>query len=76
MSDVTYDRFMKRWEEVTDMPPQSLGVFTMLYKRITKRMKVMPWPWFILLGSAIALLLYVVLGSSVSAMVTLLQRGF
>ncbi len=76
MTDLTYQRFVKRWQEVTDLPTQSLGPFTGLYKWVTKRFKVMPWPWFVGMSIVVAVALYVFLGSAVSYLVTLLQRGF
>ncbi len=76
MSSIAYQRFMKRWEEVTDLPPQSLGPLTGVYKWCTKRFKVMPWPWFIGVSIVIAIGIYIILGSAISYLVTLLQRGF
>lgn len=76
MADATYQKFVKRWEEVVDIPPQTLGPLTQTYKRMTKRLKIMPWPWFIGGSLLVAVLLYVVFGPAVSAIVTLLQRGF
>ncbi len=76
MIDTTYQRFVKRWEEVTDLPTQTLGPFTGLYKRFTKQFKVMPWPWFIGMSIAVAAGLYLVFGSAIAFLVTTLQRGF
>lgn len=72
----TYDRFVKRWEEVMDLPPQTLGPLTPQYKAITKRLKVMPWP--LILGGSIltAILLFVAAGSAIISFVSLLQKGF
>ncbi len=76
MNDTTYQKFVKRWEEVTELPPQGLGPLTSLYKEATKRLKVMPWPWFIGLSLAFAFGLYVVFGPAISGVVSLLQKGF
>lgn len=76
MTDVTYERFVKRWEEVTNLPPQSLGPFTGIFKWVTRRFKVMPWPWFVGAGVVVAGFLYLLFGSAVSFLVTTLQRGF
>ena len=76
MTDMAYQRFMKRWEEVTDLTPQSLGPLTGWYKWCTKRFKVMPWPWFIGMSVVVAIILYLLLGSTISSLVTLQQKGF
>ena len=76
MSDFTYKKFVARWEEVLDVPPQTLGPFTPLYKTLIRRLKIMPWPYFVLLAAAFVLILYFLLGSAITFLVTLLQRGF
>jgi len=76
MTDATLKRFVKRWEEVTSLPPQSLGPFTSAYKWITRRFKVMPWPWFVGVSVLVAAVLYFLFGSAISFFVTILQRGF
>lgn len=76
MTDTTYQKFVKRWEEVTELPPQTLGALTPLYKFITKRMKVMPLPWFVGVSLLVALGLYLLLGSAIIFLVSILQKGF
>ena len=76
MTDALYEKFLKRWEEVTDLPPQRLGPFTSLYKVITKRLKIMPWPALILLSIVVVFCVYLLLGSAITFVVTILQRGF
>jgi hypothetical protein len=77
MSDTTvYQKFVKRWEEVTELPTQTVGPFTPLYKRVTKRLKVMPLPLLVLLSVVVVAGLCVLLGSAVTFLVSLLQRGF
>jgi len=73
---MNYAKFLRRWEEVTELPPQSLGPLTGLYKRLTKRFKVMPWPWFVSMSIMVAIALYILFGSAITYLVTLLQRGF
>ncbi len=76
MVDTTYQKFVRRWEQVVDLPPQTLGPFTPYYKRLVRRLKVMPWA--ILIGISIVIVgaLYLLLGSAVTFLVSLLQRGF
>lgn len=76
MIDTTYQKFMKRWEEVMELPPQTLGPLTPLYKFITKRMKVTPLPWFVVVSVLLALGLYIVFGSAIILLVSILQKGF
>ena len=76
MSDTLYKKFVHRWEEVVDLPPQSVGSLTPYYKMVTKRLKVMPWPLLIVLSVLVVLALYLVIGSTVTFLVSLLQRGF
>ena len=76
MNTILYHKFVKRWEEVTDLPTQRVGPFTSFYKVLVRRLKVMPWPAFV--GAAILLVigLYFLLGSAITALVSLLQKGF
>jgi hypothetical protein len=76
MVDTTYRKFVKRWEEVTDLPPQTVGPLTPYYKALTRRLKVMPWPALVAGSLVIVLALYLLLGSAITLLVSLLQRGF
>lgn len=74
--DITYEKFLRRFEEVLDLPPQRLGIFTPLYKSLVKKVKVMPWPWFLLVSVIIVLGVYMLIGSTITLLVSLLQKGF
>ncbi len=76
MTDTMYQKFVRRWEEVMDLPPQTLGPLTPYYKMFVRRLKVMPWPAFLLVSLLIVLALYVLIGSTITFIVSLLQRGF
>lgn len=76
MKDATYRKFVERWKEVTDLPPQTLGPLTGVYKTVTRKLKVMPWPAFFLTGAVVSAALYWAFGASVSRIVSLLQQGF
>lgn len=76
MTHKTYAQFVKRWEEVTDLPPQTLGPLTRPYKKLTKRLKVMPWPLLVVSALCVVVGLYFLIGSTITFLVTLLQRGF
>ncbi len=72
----TYQKFVKRWEEVTDLPPQTLGPLTPFYKELARRLKVMPWPLLVLVSLVTVVGLYLLVGSAITLLVTILQRGF
>ena len=76
MADATYQKFLKRWEEVIDLPPQTVGPLTPLYKWFAKRLKSMPWTSFVLVSVAVVLTLYLLVGTAVTSVVSLLQKGF
>ena len=76
MTDTLYKKFVKRWEEVTDLPPQTMGPATPYYKKLVAHLKVMPWG-ILVLGSIIVVIgLYLLLGTAITAIVSILQRGF
>jgi hypothetical protein len=76
MSDLTYDKFVKRWQQVTDLPPQTVGPFTPVYKMMTKRLKIMPWPALTIISILVVVAICFILGSAIPKLVSLLQRGF
>lgn len=76
MTDRTYWKFVRRWEEVTDIPPQTMGPLTALYKTVTRRLKTMPWFWYVGMSAAVALVLFGLLGQGIARLVTILQAGF
>ena len=76
MTNTTYQKFVKRWEEVTDLPPQTVGSMTPFYKAVVRRLKVMPWPALVFSSLVVVIGLYVLIGSAVTLLVSLLQRGF
>ena len=71
-TDITYRRFVKRWEEVTDLPPQNVGPLTPFYKAVTRRLKVMPWPLLVTCSLLTVIGLYLLLGSAITLLVSLL----
>jgi hypothetical protein len=76
MKDQIYQKFVKRWEEVVELPSQTVGPFTPLYKQMTRRLKVMPWPWLIAVSFVVVMGIWFLIGSAVPFLVSLLQRGF
>lgn len=76
MKDKVYTNFVKRWEEVTDLPPQTLGPLTSSYKDFVHGVKSMPIPFYVLFGICTALGLFYFFGFRVSSFVSILQKGF
>jgi len=76
MSDARYERFQKKWNEVTDLPPQTVGPFTPYYKMVTKRLKIMPLPKLIIISIICILALLYIFGSGITFLASILQRGF
>lgn len=76
MNNSVYQKFLKRWDEVTDLPPQTFGPLTPYYKAVTKRLKVMPWPVLVVCAVVVVVGIYYVLGTSIIYLVSILQRGF
>lgn len=76
MKSTAYQKFVRRWEEVTDLPPQTVGPLTPYYKAITRRLKVMPWPTLVICSLLSVIGLYLIIGPTVTFVVTLLQKGF
>lgn len=76
MTDALYQKLVKRWEEVTDLPPQTVGPLTPYYKNAVRRLKVMPWPALVVAAIAMVVGIYFVLGSAITILTSILQRGF
>ena len=76
MTDLLYQKLVKHWEEVTELPTQQVGPFTPVYKAISRRLKVMPWPLLVLVSIVLVLAVYALFGSAVTFLVSILQRGF
>jgi hypothetical protein len=76
MADTTYKRFVRRWQEVVELPPQTVGPLTPVYKWLVRRLKIMPWLAFILVSGLFVVVLYFALGTAITILVSILQRGF
>lgn len=76
VSSSVYKKFLERWEEVTDLPPQQVGPLTPYYKTLVRRLKIMPWPMLVMVSCAVVVGVYLLVGSAVAFIVSLLQRGF
>lgn len=75
-SDPLYEKFIKRWEEVTEVPPQTVGALTPVYKKTVPYFKVAPWrvivPAVFIFSAFVALLLEI----TAVQVASILQKGF
>jgi hypothetical protein len=76
MKNRKYEQFVNRWKDVTDLPEQNIGLFTPLYHRIVAWLKVMPAPFLAAGGMLVAVFLFLIFGSAIVRLVSVLQRGF
>jgi hypothetical protein len=76
MTDEVYKRFQKKWNDITELPPQTVGPFTPYYKMITRRLKIMPLPVLVVASFVLIFILFFMIGSGITFLTTLLQRGF
>lgn len=71
-------RLKHKLEEVFVMEPNDLGndALTSIFKRISVFFKVMPFMYILPLSIAISCVLYIVFGTLIVKLVSLLQYGF
>ena len=74
--DPLYQKFVAKWEEVTDLPTQAVGPFTPLYKKAVPYLKWAPWRILAPLSLILAALIALSLETTAVQIATLLQRGF
>lgn len=74
----TNDVVSQHARDIFALKPNNLGnpFLTAWYKRLTKRLKAMPFLYIIPLSLVTALLLYLVFGGLVVRIATILQYGF
>lgn len=75
-SDALYQKFVQKWDEVTELPPQTVGPFTPVYKRTVPFFKVAPWRFLVPLSFVLAAGVALILQVTAVQIATLLQRGF
>ena len=75
-SDKLYRSLVAKMQEVTVVPPQTVGPLTSIYKRIALQFKVNPWKTALIVSLSISLLAYILLGVTLVKITSLLQYGF
>lgn len=76
MDDKLYNNFKHRWQEVTELPPQTLGPLTPVYKRTVPYFKIAPWRILVPLSFIMVAAAALILEITATQVASLLQRGF
>lgn len=74
--DKLYQLLVSRMQEAAVVPPQNVGPFTYLYKRIVPRFKVKPWFGAGVISLISTFLAYLMFGTTLIKIASLLQFGF
>ncbi|MBI3380208.1 hypothetical protein HY029_05635 [Candidatus Gottesmanbacteria bacterium] len=72
----TYQLMVAKMREVSLVPPQTIGPFTGVYKRIVPFFKFSPWRSAALISFFTTVILYFMLGSTLVKIASILQFGF
>lgn len=75
-TDALYSELVLRMHQIAVVPPQTIGPFTVVYKRIVPHFKVAPWRGAVGIAIFASILLYVLFGPSIVKIASLLQFGF
>ena len=78
MNDKVFSHLKKRYNEIYSIEPNTLhsGILDVVYKFSGKLMKTFPFKLFVPIALLTAFILYVVFGSLVTRLASLLQHGF
>lgn len=74
--DKLYQLLVTKMREVSSLPPQQMGPFTTIYKRVVPHLKFYPWKSIIFISFFFTTLLYLVFGIKIIKLASLLQFGF
>lgn len=74
--DIYYQKLVKKMTEVSVVSPQTVGPFTFIYKKMTPHLKIRPWKALSFTSIATAILLYLLLGTFLVRLTSILQFGF
>lgn len=75
-TDQLYQKFVAKWDEVTELPPQTIGPLTPVYKKTVPYFKYAPWR--VLMPVSFIIIAAVALALEITAVqvASFLQRGF
>lgn len=71
-----YQKFINYFDEVTELPPQNMGVLTPYFKKVAPYFKSDPWRVIIPLSLIFILGLFWLLELTTPQVVSILQSGF
>lgn len=74
--DRVYQLLKIRMQEVSSLPPQSIGRFTPIYKVVVPYFKYYPWISLSLISAILVFCLYFLFGTTLVRLASLLQFGF
>lgn len=75
-SDKMYQKFLAKWEEVTELPTQEVGSLTPLFKRTVPYFKVAPWRVLLPLSFLLVASTALFFEQTAAQVASILQRGF
>lgn len=75
-NDELYNKLRERMYAVSSVPPQDIGLFTPFWRKIVPHIKESPIRFLMLGGFLSTLFTWVLLGSLIVRIVSLLQYGF
>lgn len=75
-NDALYQNLVLKMREVAILPPQEVGPFTCLYKRVVPQFKNQTWKSTSILALFATCLLYILFGTTLVRVVSTLQFGF
>lgn len=71
-----YQNFINKWQEVTEIPPQKVGVLTPYFKKVAPYFKSDPWKIIIPLSLLFILGVFWLVELTTPQVVSVLQTGF
>ena len=74
--DKLYSLLVAKMQEVTIVPPQTVGPLTPIYKKVAAQLKVYPWRWAFMISVSVTFLAYFLFGGMLVKIASMLQYGF
>ncbi|RJR15725.1 hypothetical protein C4579_01450 [Candidatus Microgenomates bacterium] len=71
-----FTNFYRRWEEVTEVAPQTMGPLTPLYKKVIPVFKTAPWRIIVPVSFLVVMMIALLHEVTAADIASLLQAGF
>jgi hypothetical protein len=75
-NDQFFLKLVEKMDEVTIVPPQTVGPFTGFYKSLTSQFKVAPWKSAGIVSFLATLSMYLLVGGLLIRLASILQYGY